>query len=88
MILRARRFQRGSLELSLPETKIDLDQQGRVRGAHVVKNTESHQIIEEFMLAANCITAKYLNDKKVPIINRIHEAPETIKLENLYSNFV
>jgi hypothetical protein len=33
--------------------KIDLDAEGRVSGAHVVENTESHQIIEEFMLAAN-----------------------------------
>ena len=37
----------------MPEVKVELDKQGRVAGAHVVENTESHQIIEEFMLAAN-----------------------------------
>ena len=30
------------------------------RGAHVVENTESHQIIEEFMLAANEAVAEIL----------------------------
>ena len=53
MIFRARRFQRGALELSMPEMKIDLDADGRVTGAHLAENTESHQIIEEFMLSAN-----------------------------------
>ena len=41
-ILRARRSARGALELSMPEVKIDLDRDGRVQGAHVVENTESH----------------------------------------------
>ena len=53
MILRGRRLRRGALELTMPEVKIDLDADGRVCGAHLVENTESHQIIEEFMLAAN-----------------------------------
>lgn len=52
-ILRSRRTARGSLQLEMPEVKIDLDRDGRVAGAHVTENTESHQIIEEFMLAAN-----------------------------------
>ncbi|MCG8433308.1 MAG: ribonuclease R, partial [Gammaproteobacteria bacterium] len=46
MTLRSRRFERGALELSMPEVKIDLDDDGHVSGAHLVENTESHQIIE------------------------------------------
>ena len=53
MTLRRRRLANGALELSMPEVKVELDKQGRVAGAHVAENTESHQIIEEFMLAAN-----------------------------------
>ncbi len=60
MILRRRRFERGALELTMPEVKVDLDKDGRVTGAHVVENTESHQIIEEFMLAANEAVAEQL----------------------------
>ena len=44
----------------MPELKIDLDDDGRVTGAHLAKNTESHQIIEEFMLAANEAVAEKL----------------------------
>ena len=53
MILRRRRFQRGALELNMPEIEIDLGEQGEVVGAHLASHDESHQVIEEFMLAAN-----------------------------------
>src|SRR5690606_18202453 len=49
MILRERRLGKGAIELTLPEIKVDLDKEGRVSGAHLVENTVSHQIIEEFM---------------------------------------
>ncbi|MCA9101869.1 MAG: RNB domain-containing ribonuclease, partial [Planctomycetales bacterium] len=60
MILRRRRFADGALELTLGEVKVDLDDDGRVAGAHLVEQTESHQIIEEFMLAANEAVARRL----------------------------
>ena len=53
MILRRRRFARGALELNMPEVEIDLGEQGEVIGAHLAVHDESHQVIEEFMLAAN-----------------------------------
>lgn len=82
-ILRKRRMARGSLELSLPEIKIELDKHGRVAGAHRVENTESHQMIEEFMLAANEAVAVKLQDLELNFLRRIHEAPETRKLKIL-----
>jgi ribonuclease R len=82
-VLRKRRFQRGALELDMPEVKIDLDKQGRVAGAHVVANTESHQIIEEFMLAANEAIAEMLRDKELLFLRRVHAAPSTHKLRHL-----
>jgi ribonuclease R len=83
MILRRRRFQRGALELQMPEVKIDLDKQGRVAGAHVVRNTESHQIIEEFMLAANEAVAEMLRDRGLWFLRRIHKSPSPLKLKAL-----
>src|SRR4029077_10959797 len=53
MILRKRRLKRGALELDMPEAKLEFDEQGHVSGAHFVKHDVSHQVIEEFMLAAN-----------------------------------
>ena len=62
MILRRRRFARGALELNMPEIEIDLGEQGQVTGAHLAVNDESHQVIEEFMLAANEAVATHLTD--------------------------
>ena len=83
MILRRRRVQHGALQLSMPEVKVELDRSGRVSGATVVANTESHQIIEEFMLAANEAVAERLRDRGWPFLRRIHPSPNPQKLEAL-----
>jgi ribonuclease R len=83
MILRRRRLDHGAIELTLPEVKIDLDKNGRVAGAHLVENTVSHQIIEEFMLAANEAVAQMLTDAELYFLRRIHESPSPKKLKSL-----
>ncbi len=80
-LLRKKRFKRGSLELSMPEAVLEYDNDGRVNGAHFAVNDESHQIIEEFMLAANEAVAEHLDHLKVPFLRRVHPAPKTEKLE-------
>jgi ribonuclease R len=82
-ILRRRRMARGSLQIEKPEVKIDLDRDGRVSGAHVVENTESHQIIEEFMLAANEAVARSLAEAGAGFLRRIHPMPDMRKLRQL-----
>lgn len=83
MMLRARRRRRGSLELTMPEVKVDLDKDGRVTGAHVVENTVSHQIIEEFMLSANEAVAETLQEAQFEFLRRVHTAPDPRKLKAL-----
>jgi len=83
MILRRRRLEAGAIELTLPEIKIDLDKKGRVGGAHVVQHTDSHRIIEEFMLAANEAVAEHLNDQELNFLRRVHEPPDPRRLEAL-----
>lgn len=83
MEMRRRRFKRGSLTMDVPEVKIDLDKSGKVKGAHVVHHTESHQIIEEFMLAANQAVATWLDDQQLNFLHRIHPAPDRRKLRQL-----
>ena len=82
-ILRGRRTARGALELVMPEVKIDLDRDGRVSGAHVEANTESHKIIEEFMLSANEAVAWLLTEADIPFLRRIHPQPDPRKLRQL-----
>lgn len=83
MVLRGNRNDDGALELHLPEIKIDLDKAGKVKGAKIVEHTESHQIIEEFMLAANQAVATWLDDLEIPFLRRAHAAPERRKLQKL-----
>lgn len=83
MILRRRRMKHGALELAMDEIKVDLDRHGRVVGAHKVVNTESHQIIEEFMLAANVAVARRLNEAEWHFLRRVHHSPDARKLKAL-----
>ncbi|QDU87492.1 Ribonuclease R [Pirellulimonas nuda] len=83
MMLRRRRLERGALELNMPEIKVDLDKDGRVSGAHLETQTESHQIIEEFMLAANEAVARNLRDAGLLFLRRVHGAPDPKKMAAL-----
>ena len=83
MVLRAIRNRQGALELTLPEVKIDLDKLGKVRGAHLVQHTVSHQMIEEFMLAANQSVASWLDSLELPFLRRAHAPPNRMKLRRL-----
>jgi ribonuclease R len=81
LILRKRRRKHGALELTMPEAELELDDKGAVRGAHLRKQDLSHQIIEEFMLAANEAVAEHLAGLGVSFLRRIHPAPEPNRLE-------
>ncbi len=87
MKMRKRRFKAGALSMDMPDIKLDLDRLGKVKGAFLVENTESHQIIEEFMLAGNQAVAMWLDDLELNFLHRIHEPPERRKLRSL-SSFV
>jgi ribonuclease R len=78
--MRTRRFAQGALDLEMPEIKIRLDDQGRAEVAEPVIHTESHQLVEECMLAANEAVAKILRERMKPAIYRIHEDPDPSRL--------
>jgi len=80
LILKARRRRAGALELNMPEVELEYDDQGRVTGGHFAKHDLSHQIIEEFMLAANEAVAQHLSHLDVAFLRRVHPAPEPNKL--------
>ncbi|QDT41314.1 Ribonuclease R [Gimesia alba] len=76
MILRGRRFSAGALELHLSEVRLTFDDKHRVSGAVEREHDESHQIIEEFMLAANISVAEAFNDRNLRFLRRVHPSPE------------
>lgn len=79
-LLRANRFKAGSLDLDFPEVKVWLDENKRAVRLEKVENDISHQLIEEFMLAANEVVAHAIKNRKVPSIYRIHENPDPDRL--------
>ncbi len=78
--IRRLRFRAGSLDLDFPETKIRLDDQGRVLRIEKTENDVSHQLIEEYMLLANEAVAARLMSLRQPAIYRVHESPDDRRL--------
>ncbi|HEX37528.1 MAG TPA: ribonuclease R [Candidatus Cloacimonetes bacterium] len=74
------RYARGSLDFDLPESEFVFDEQGAPVDILRTHQTESHLLIEEFMLAANEFVAKLIAQKCNAGIFRIHESPKSEKL--------
>jgi ribonuclease R len=79
--LRADRMAHGSLDLDMPETKIFVDEQGYADRLEKIEHDESHQLIEEFMLAANEAVARLTRTRSLPSLYRVHDEPDVEKLE-------
>ncbi len=80
--LRTVRFQRGSLNLDLPEPQIELDIAGEPGDIFRAPRYFSHQMIEDLMIAANEEVAEFLTNRGFPCMYRVHPkpAPERIRM--------
>ncbi|OGW55272.1 MAG: ribonuclease R, partial [Nitrospirae bacterium RIFCSPLOWO2_02_42_7] len=78
--LRAKRMGRGSIDFDLPEPEIILDLQSKTINIVRSERNIAHQIIEEFMLAANETIAQHMGNKEIPFIYRVHESPDEDKI--------
>jgi ribonuclease R len=85
--LRKERMSHGSLDLDMPETKIFVDPQGYADRLERIEQDESHQLIEEFMLAANEAVARLTRTQRLPSLYRVHDQPDAEKLAD-YRQFV
>jgi len=81
--LRSARFAAGALDLEVPEAEIQLDADGEMTGLVTRPYDESHQMIEECMVAANEAVAKELWTNGVKILSRLHEPPDPERIESL-----
>jgi len=79
--IRKHRFKNGSLDLDFPETKIRLDENGKILRIEKNENDVSHQLIEEYMLLANEAVATRLMSLRTPAIYRVHEEPDARRLQ-------
>ena len=80
-LLKARGL-RGTLELDLPERKVEIEN-GTVKAIKIRERLDSHRLIEEFMITANVAAAAQLEGKGGVCLYRIHDRPSEMKLEGL-----
>lgn len=78
--LRRGRMAHGSLDLDMPEAKIFVDEKGYADRIEKIEHDESHQLIEEFMLAANEAVARVTRTHRIPSLYRVHDEPDPEKL--------
>ncbi len=81
--LKAARDRRGALDLELPEREITLAEDGTVARIGFARRHDSHRLIEELMIAANVAAASALEAKRMPCVYRVHDRPDTAKLDVL-----
>ena len=82
-ILKARRIEEGYLNLDIPESKIDLDENGKVTNISKYEISFANEIIEQFMLSANETIAEKFYWLDAPFIYRVHEEPDLEKVQEL-----
>jgi ribonuclease R len=81
--LRKRRYAAGAMEMDIPEAEFDIGKDGMITGVRTVSTDESHQLVEEFMIAANEAVATKLCECGATGIHRIHEPPFEERIEDL-----
>jgi ribonuclease R len=79
-LLLARRQVRGSIGFELPEAQVLIGPEDTVAGILRTERNFAHQIIEEFMLAANEAVAETFTEAKFPALYRVHATPDPVKV--------
>ena len=74
---------RGVLELDIPERKVEITPDGKVKGVVPRERFDSHRLIEDFMIQANVCAAEELERLRQPCMYRVHDLPSAEKLDSL-----
>ncbi|WP_234854974.1 ribonuclease R [Paracoccus everestensis] len=82
-LLKDARARRQPLDLDLPERRIELTQDGRVKAVNFRERFDAHRLIEEFMVLANVAAAEELTRRQRPLLFRVHEEPSLAKIDAL-----
>ncbi|WGM46849.1 Ribonuclease R [Brevundimonas sp. NIBR10] len=77
------RLKRSPLQIESAERRILMAPDGGIAAIVPRKSLEAHRLIEEMMVQANVCAAETLEQKKTPLIFRVHETPSQEKVFNL-----
>lgn len=80
-ILYKKRIKRGAIDFEFQEANIILNELGKPIEIKPYAREIANRMIEEFMLVCNETIAEAMFYKKVPFVYRIHENPDTEKLQ-------
>ena len=86
-ILLQNKTQRNALEIESTEPYINIDDVGNILDISTPKRLFAHQMIEESMIAANICAAKFLKKHYGFGVYRVHEEPESLKIEKIKKFF-
>ncbi len=75
LLLKKKRYERGSIEFSIPDLVVMVDENGNPKGTDRIEYDITHQMVEEFMLKANELVAEHLSKHGKPVTYRVHEEP-------------
>jgi ribonuclease R len=78
--LKRGRDKRSPLAIETLERKIVLNPEGEIVSITPRESLEAHRLIEEMMIQANVCAAETLEQKRSPVIYRVHDAPSQEKL--------
>ena len=77
------RLKRSPLQIESAERRIRMNTEGEITSIEARVSLEAHRLIEEMMIQANVCAAETLEQKKMSLLYRIHDAPSQEKLFNL-----
>jgi ribonuclease R len=92
ILLRKKRFKKGSINFESPEVKFKLDENGKPVDVYLKVRKDANMLIEDFMLLANkrvgALLAGQLKEtnKEWPMVYRIHDEPNMEKVA-AFTNF-
>ena len=80
LILNKRRYKRGSINFDFPESRIVLDEKGKLADIVKVERRVADKLIEEFMLITNEVVSESMYWTEIPFLYRVHEDPDMEKI--------
>lgn len=75
-VLKELRAKRHAMEFETVETYMTFDELGGIKEILPRSRNEAHKLIEECMLLANVAAAQYSLKNEIPMLYRVHDAPE------------
>src|SRR5699024_10985444 len=79
-----KRMDRGAIDLDFQEAQVLVDKDGKAKDIVLRERSVGEKLIEEYMLPTNETITEQFHWMDEPLIHRIHEAPDEVKLNQFF----